>query len=175
MRSIVVWGWAVLAPGGTPALAQVVGAAALQAGSTVPLGPSGSVRAGLSGTITFVTGRLAVGPEAGWYFTGGREWSPARRPENVVTAGGVARYDLGGPSRWIPFAIAAANLQFWESSRGAYPTENALALSGGLGLRQGHRSPLGFLGEARIHGSVIDGQDRSRTFLTLTAGLEWRW
>lgn len=156
-------------------MAQALGAATVLGGVTAPLQPSDDARLGLSGAITFVLGRLAVGPEVGWYRTGGVEFSPSSRAENVVTLGGVARFDLTGPRAWVPFAVGAANLQFWESTRGAYPTESAGALSAGVGIRQGGARVIGLVGEARLHTSILNGYDRSRAFLTMTAGLDWRW
>jgi hypothetical protein len=162
--------------GSVPVLAaQETGAVTLQGGVTTPLDPSEDIRAGFNGSITFVAGPFALGPELGWYFTAGQEHSPSSRRENTVTAGAVARYDLGRGS-WRPFLIGGLSLQFWESTRGGYPTENAAGLAGGIGVRPGaSRRGLGVSGELRVHTSLQSADLNGRTFLTATVGLSWRW
>ncbi|HEX9895222.1 MAG TPA: hypothetical protein VGA78_14920 [Gemmatimonadales bacterium] len=158
-----------------PVGAQETGALLLQGGLTAPLDPSEGPRAGFNTSLTFVVGRFALGPEIGWYFTAGRELSPSSRPENTVTTGGVARYDLAGRG-WRPYLTGGMALQFWESARGGYPTENAFDVSGGVGLRQvPSRSPIGLAAEFRIHTSLQSADLDGRTFLTATVGLGWRW
>jgi hypothetical protein len=158
-----------------PVLGQETGTIVVQGGITAPLDPSESIRGGLNASIAFVTGRLALGPEAGWYFTAGSHLSPSSRPENTVVLGGIARYDLGS-SGWRPYLVGGMGLQFWESSRGGYPTENAWDLNAGLGFRQVPlRVPVGVMAEVRVHTSLQSADIDGRTFLTATIGLGWRW
>lgn len=154
---------------------QDIGGLTLQGGTTIPIDPDESVRAGFNGSITFVVGRFALGPELGWYFTAGPEHSPSRRPENVVTVGAVTRYDLTR-GRWRPFLVGGAGVQYWESTREGYPTDNAWELSGGVGLRQAITGwPLAVSGELRGHTSLQSSGLQRRTFMTATVGLSWRW
>jgi hypothetical protein len=67
-----------------PLQAQDTGSLLLLGGVTAPLDPSESARGGVHASMAFVTGRFSLGPEAGWYFTAGNEFSPSSRPENTV-------------------------------------------------------------------------------------------
>ena len=160
----------------SPIQSQETGTLVVLGGVTTPLDPSGSTRGGVHASIGFVTGRFSLGPEVGWYFTGGTEHSPSNRPENTVILGGVARYDLARQAAWRPYLAGGMGIQFWESSRGGYSTENAFDLNLGLGLRHMPASfPLGLTAELRLHTSVQSADLDGRTFLSGTIGLGWRW
>lgn len=156
--------------------AQETGTLVVLGGVTAPLDPSGSTRGAVHASMAFVTGRFSLGPEAGWYFTGGIEHSPSSRPENTVIVGGVARYDLVRQATWRPYLAGGMGIQFWESSRGGYSTENAFDLNLGLGLRHMPVSfPLGVTAELRLHTSLQSADLDGRTFLSATVGVGWRW
>lgn len=159
-----------------PIQSQETGTLVVLGGLTAPLDPSGTARGAVHASMAFVTGRFSLGPEAGWYFTGSTEHSPSSRPENTVIVGGVARYDLARQAAWRPYLAGGMGLQFWESSRGGFATENAFDLNLGLGLRQVPASfPLGVTAELRLHTSLQSADLDGRTFLTGTIGLGWRW
>ena len=159
-----------------PLPAQETGTLIVLGGATAPLDPSGSARGAVHASMGFVTGRFSLGPEIGWYFTGGTEYSPSSRPENTVIVGGAARYDLARQSALRPYLAGGMGIQFWESSRGGYSTENAFDLNLGLGLRHMPVSfPLGVTAELRLHTSLQSADLDGRSFLTGTIGLGWRW
>lgn len=124
------------------------------AGFQDPSGPpESSPMAGAAGNISFITGRVRLGPE-GFVLRG-----PDRR---VWSVGGVARYEAG-ISRLRPYGLVGAGLAFWDrpiviavpptpafGSWGSDASLVSVSVGGGVSLG-GPGSRLVAIAEARYH------------------------
>jgi len=149
------------------------------AGNQDPMGPPrSSAMAGVMGDLSFIAGRIRLGPE-GFVLRG-----PDRR---VWSLGGVARYQLGG-SEVRPFVVAGAGAYWWDREIfiDVPPTPafaswgsdvNSLSLSGGAGLSLG--TPGGRVAgtsELRFHRTFKQPEfTGARTMVTLALGARIAW
>lgn len=148
-------------------------------GDTEPIGPPGdSPMAGGMWDISFITGRLRVGPE-GFVLRG-----PERR---VWSLGGIARYELG-TSAIRPYGLLGAGAYFWDSEyladippyqpfRTWGSDVNLISLSLGGGVNLGSpRGRLSGIAELRVHRSLQGKEQKgSRAMVSLGLGGRVAW
>lgn len=148
-------------------------------GDTEPIGPpDGSPMAGGMWDVSFITGRLRVGPE-GFVLRG-----PERR---VWSLGGIARYELA-LSAIRPYALLGGGAYFWDreymleippyTPSPAWGSDvNLLSMSLGGGVNVGTPGGrLSALAEVRLHRNLQSKeQTGSRPMVSLGLGGRFAW
>lgn len=148
-------------------------------GDSEPIGPpNDSPMAGGVWDVSFITGRLRVGPE-GFVLRG-----PERR---VWSLGGIARYELGS-SGIRPYGLLGAGAYFWDREYmleippyEPYPTwgsdVNLFSMSLGGGVNIGTpRGRLSAIAELRLHRNLQNKeQTGSRSMVSVGLGGRVAW
>lgn len=148
-------------------------------GDTEPIGPpDGSAMAGGMWDISFIAGRLRVGPE-GFVLRG-----PERR---VWSLGGIARYELGS-SRVRPYGLVGAGAYFWDREYlleaplsepyltwGSDVNLFSLSIGGGVSIGSPGRR-LSAIAEFRMHRNLQQNDEAgSRAMVSLGLGGRVSW
>ena len=150
----------------------------IPAGNQFGVDPEGSAVAGAAWDVSFITGRLRLGPE-GFVMRG-----PARR---VWSLGGIARYDLGSAAV-RPYGLVGAGAYFWDyefvnqfdpygpyRTWGSDATVLSMSVGGGLSLARPSSRLSGMI-EVRFHRNLnAPDQGGSRPLMTVGLGARVAW